>query len=110
MRWSSDVREQAGDLFDQGLGYKAVATQLGLSREVTREWSYAYRALGREGLRTKGRRREYAPTTKLAAARDRVEGGLSMVEVMQRYGVGNRRQVKEWCSLYEKDGAAAFGL
>lgn len=110
MRWGIEVRDRAADLFEQGYGYKAVATQLGVSREAVREWSYAWRALGREGLHTQGRRREYAPEVKLECARARVDGGAGMVEVMERFGVGNRRQVKEWCNLYSERGAKAFGL
>ena len=110
MRWGPKVRERAADLFEQGLGYKAVATELGLSREVTREWSYAWRAMGRDGLRTMGCRRSYSPEVKLAAARARIEEGAGMVETMERFQVVNRRQVATWCHLYEKEGAAAFGL
>ena len=110
MRWSIEKRNEAADLFEQGYGYKYVASRLGISREAVREWSYAYRALGREGLNTKGKQRFYTPETKLAVAKERTEGGASMVEVMKRYGVGNRRQVKEWCNLYEKQGTSAFGL
>lgn len=110
MRWDPGVRERAADLFEQGLGYKAVATELKLSREVTREWSYAWRAMGREGLRTMGRRRSYSPEVKLAAARARVEQGAGVVETMARYQIVNRRQLNTWCHLYEKEGAAAFGF
>lgn len=109
MRWSEDVREKAADLFELGLGYKAVSEKLGVKRSAVREWAYAYRALGREGLRTKGRRREYSPDVKLAAARARVDEGLTAASVMERYGVGNRRQIKEWSALYREKGDKAFG-
>lgn len=110
MRWDSRIRERAADLFEKGLGYKAVATELGLSREATREWSYAWRALGREGLLTMGHRRNYSPETKLAVARARVDEGVGVVEAMSRFQIVNRRQVNSWCRQYEKKGAAAFGL
>ncbi len=110
MRWDFEVRERAADLFGQGLGYKAVATKLGMSREAIREWSYAWRAMGREGLLDMGHRRSYAPEVKLAAARARVDGGESVVDTMARFRIANRRQVNSWCRLYEEKGAAAFGL
>ena len=110
MRWGKSVREQAARLFEQGLGYKAVSSRLGLNREIAREWSYAYRALGTEGLLSVGKRTTYPPEVKLAAARDRVDGDVPVVEVMARYGVHNRRQIKEWSGRYAEDGAAAFGL
>lgn len=109
MRWEASTRLRVADLLDEGLGYKAIASRLGISREAVREWAYAYRALGREGLCAVGSRRRYRAETKLAAARDRLEGGLSVVAVMAKYGVANRRQVKEWCSQYLAKGPAAFG-
>ena len=102
MRWGFEVRERAADLFELGLGYKAVATKLGMSREAIREWSYAWRAMGREGLLAMGRRRSYAPEVKLAAARARIEGGESVVDTMARFKIANRRQVSSWCRLYER--------
>ena len=110
MRWDADTRKRAAELFEKGLGYKAVATELGISREAVREWACIWRALGTEGLCAMGERRTYKPETKLAVARDRLENGLSVVEVMKRHGVANRRQVKEWCNQYAKRGAAAFGF
>ncbi|WP_162611009.1 helix-turn-helix domain-containing protein [Gordonibacter sp. An230] len=102
------MRESAADLFDEGLGYKAAASRLGVGREVAREWAYAYRALGREGvLHDDCRRRKYSAEVKLSAVRDRLDG-VSVAEVMKRYGVANRRQVREWCLLYQKLGSAAF--
>lgn len=81
-----------------------------MSREAIREWSYAWRAMGREGLLAMGHRRSYAPEVKLAAARARVDGGESVVGTMARFGIANRRQVNSWYRLYEEKGAAAFGL
>ena len=47
---------------------------------------------------------------KLAAARARVDEGLPVVDVMARFSVANRRQIKDWSALYEQGGPAAFGL
>lgn len=104
------ARAQAADLFEAGVGFKAVAARLGVPRDTVREWACKYRSLGREELCAPRRiRRSYAPELKLAAARAHVEEGLSAAEVMERFGVANRRQIKDWSALYKRDGAAAFG-
>ncbi len=108
MYWSKEKRENAAELFEQGMGYKAVATHLGISPETARDWSYTWRALGREGLTGRRGRHEYPPHIKLACARARIEEGASMVETMERFGVFNRGQIKRWCNMYEKKGEAAF--
>lgn len=104
------MKKRAADLFDQGVGFKAAATRLGIAQDTVREWACVYKALGREGLCARGVRRSYAPEVKLAAARARVDEGLPVVDVMTRFGVANRRQIKDWSALYEQDGPAAFGL
>ena len=110
MRWSIVMKKRAADLFDQGVGFKAAATRLGIAQDTVREWACVYKALGREGLCARGVRRSYAPEVKLAAARARVDEGLLVVDVMARFGVANRRQIKDWSALYEQGGPAAFGL
>lgn len=104
------ARAQAADLFEAGVGFKAVAARLGVPHDTVREWACKYRSLGREELCAPRRiRRSYAPELKLAAARAHVEEGLSAAEVMERFGVANRRQIKDWSALYKRDGVAAFG-
>lgn len=108
MRWSLEMRNKAADLFKKGYGYKAASTELGISRETVREWYYAYRALGREGLCALGVRREYPRQVKIACAKARVDERAGMVETMRRFGVANRHQIMAWCAEYSEKGDAAF--
>lgn len=50
MKWGLSLRRKAAELFESGLGYKAVSTELGINRETVRDWSYTWRALGTEGF------------------------------------------------------------
>lgn len=108
MNWSKEMRRRAADLFEQGYGYKAVSTELGVNRETVRDWSYTWRALGSDVLCSEGDHKHYAPEVKLAAVQDR-ERGVSMVDVMKRYGIHNRNRIKGWCAIYRNRGAAALG-
>lgn len=108
MQWSKETRERAAELFEQGYGYKAVSSQLGVNQETVRDWSYTWRALGKEQLcKCTGKREYYPPEIKLAVALDRAQG-VAVIDVMQRYKIPNRTRIKEWCSLYRKEGEAAF--
>lgn len=100
------LRLRAAELFEQGHGYKAVSTELGVNRETIREWSYTWRALGTEGLLASDRN-HYPSELKLAVVRDR-QAGLSVVDVMEKYQINNRNRIKEWCRVYKKYGEEAF--
>lgn len=107
MYWSREIKRRAAKLFEQGYGYKAVSTQLGVNRETTRDWSYTWRALGSEVLCGFDEPKSYSSEVKLAAVKDR-EKGIPVIEVMQRYGIRNRNRIKGWCALYRQKGSKAF--
>ena len=50
----------------------------------------------------------YDYQTKLAAARDFVDAGISRQEVMTRYGIVSVRTLKKWVQAYRAGGAAAL--
>lgn len=56
---------------------------------------------------TTGNRR-YGWETKVAAARDHVENGLSVAEVMARYGIASIAPLQRWCREYRAGGAEAL--
>ena len=52
--------------------------------------------------------RRYGWETKVAAARDHVENGLSVAEVMARYGIASIAPLQRWCREYRAGGAEAL--
>lgn len=109
MNWSISLRQRAAELFEKGMGYKAVSSELGINRETVRDWSYTWRALGTEEFLVShaGERITYPPEIKIAVARDRING-MGVVEVMAKYHILNRHSVKEWVRMYLKEGEEAF--
>lgn len=109
MRSDQAMRERAVELFESGMGYKAVSSQLEVNRETVRDWSYKWRALGREGFLspdcTSGIR--YPAQLKQAAVLDRL-AGKSVVDVMHKYHIANRHCLKTWVRQYKKMGSDAF--
>lgn len=93
-------RAKAAELFNQGYGYKAVSSELGINRETVREWACTWRALGEEGLlKSPHSHKHYDKETKQAAINDRLNG-VSVIAVMERYGINNRNCIKRWMQEY----------
>ncbi len=101
-------RARAAQLFEAGWGYKAVASELGIRRETMRDWSYSWRAIGTESFCSQERSRAFYPKeTKRSAVMDRLNG-VSVADVMERYGIPNRCVIKRWMSEYRRLGESAF--
>lgn len=78
-----ELTAEAGRLFDEGFGHKAVASRLCVPEGTARNWEYAYRALGKEAL-LNGRKLSYSQDLKLEAVRLSIEEGMSKPQVMER--------------------------
>lgn len=104
----AEQRRNAALLFEQGWGYKAVSTGLGINRQAVRDWMYAWKALGTEQFCIcSSRHIAYPNVVKLAAVRDRLNG-IATVDVMERYGITNRNIAKRWMREFRARGEAAF--
>lgn len=65
-------RKRAAEMFERGLGYKAVSTQLSINRDTVRDWYAIWRALGTEDFLKcyRSGRRSYPSELKLAVVRE----------------------------------------
>ena len=50
----------------------------------------------------------YSYETKLAAVRDVIDHGMSLTQVMSKYGIASRSPVSHWCSDYRAGGPEAL--
>ena len=107
--YSERVRKQAVKLLAEGMGHRALAAKLKIPEATARQWSRAFAGGGEEAVLTAGaRHRVYDYEVKLAVAKDRVERGKTVREVMVEYGVPSESSVKAWCRLYRAHGAEAL--
>ena len=107
--YGKEVRERAIEILDAGAGHRALAAKLGIPEATARQWARAYAAGGKDAVLNAGaRHRVYEYDVKLAVARDRVERGKTVREVMIKYNVPSESSVKAWCRLYRAKGAAAL--
>lgn len=98
-----ELREQASQFFEQGDGYKLVATKLGISMNTTKEWHTTWRTNGsREFCKIKsGDNCEYPLRIKLLAVCDYLSGD-NAVDVMERCGIRDRKLLKRWTANYSE--------
>lgn len=98
----------AARMFEEGYGSRAVAAALEIPVTTAEQWLMTFRAVGSEGMVRMGERREYGYETKVAAARDYVEGGVSKAVVMERYGIASVSPLNRWVRLYREGGPEAL--
>ena len=103
------MRKQAAKLLAEGVGHRSLATQMGIPEATARQWARAFAVGGEAAVLNAGaRHRVYDYDLKLAVAKDRVERGKTVREVMVTYGVPSESSVKTWCRLYRAQGAEAL--
>lgn len=108
-RRTGSEKRRAVELFDLGLGYKSVATRLGIPKGTMKQWLAMYRAVGIEGLMKEDRKHaRYPLETKLAVARAVVDDGVSKPEAMRMFGIRSASPVNRWCAAYSEGGAEAL--
>ena len=92
-RYPDTLRQQAVALSQQGKGYKAIASALGLSRDTVRNWIASYRLTGRtESVQTTGQLRNGPSYQKreerFAAAREEYEtSSASLLAIARKHGL-----------------------
>ena len=91
--YDDGFRREALELIKAGAGKGVLAGRLAIPAYTARNWIRLYRSGGEEAVMGSNGSRRYDWETKVAAARDRVEGGMTKTEVMARYGVDERHGV-----------------
>lgn len=107
MKERSSQLESALMLFEQGYGYKAVAKKLCAPKKLMKNWQYTYRAHGREAFLVRSYK-QYSYETKLAVVADKVDHGLSNVELMKKYGIRTSSQIDAWTKRFREGGSEAL--
>ncbi|MBW3083819.1 helix-turn-helix domain-containing protein [Bifidobacterium phasiani] len=107
-RYDDGFRREALRLIETGVGKDVLARRLAMPVQTARNWIMLYRSGGEEAVMGATGSRRYDWETKVAAARDHVEGGLTTAEVMAKYGVASIASLQRWCRDYRAGGAGAL--
>ena len=106
-RYDDGFRREALELIKSGAGKDTLARRLAIPVYTARNWIRLYRSNGEEAVMGGGGSRRYDWETKVAAARDHVENGLTKTEAMARHGIASIASLERWCRDYRSGGAQA---
>ena len=106
-RYDDGFRREALELIKSGAGKDTLASRLAIPVYTARNWIRLYRSNGEEAVMGGGGSRRYDWETKVAAARDHVENGLTKTEAMARHGIASIASLERWCRDYRSGGAQA---
>ena len=108
-RYDDGFRREALELIKSGAGEDTLARRLAIPVYTARNWIGLYRSNGEEAVMGGGGSRRYDWETKVAAARDHVENGLTKAEVMAMHGIASVAPLERWCREYRSGGPEALG-
>ena len=103
-RYDDGFRREALELIKSGAGKDALVRRLAIPVYTARNWIRLYRFNGEEAVMGGGGSRRYDWETKVAAARDHVENGLTKTEAMARHGIASIASLERWCRDYRSGG------
>ena len=89
-RYDDGFRREALELIKAGAGGNTLARRLAIPVYTARNWIRLYRSGGEEAVMGGNGSRRYDWETKVAAARDHVENGMTKTEVMAKYALRPR--------------------
>ena len=88
-RYDDGFRREALELIKAGADRDTLARRLAMPRWTAEKWIMLYRSGGEEAVMGGNGGRRYDWETKVAAARDRVENGMTKTEAMARHGIAS---------------------
>ena len=107
--YDAETRRRAAKILATGVGHRALATALEIPEATARQWARAFAVGGAAAVTNAGStHRIYPFELKLSVVRDRLENGLSVRDVMIKYGVPSESSVKTWCRQYRVRGEEAL--
>ena len=106
-RYDDGFRREALELIKAGAGGNTLARRLAIPVYTARNWIRLYRSGGEEAVMGGNGSRRYDWETKVAAARDHVENGMTKAEVMAKYAIASIAPLERWCREYRAGGRSA---
>ena len=107
-RYDDGFRREALEPVKAGAGGNTLARRLAIPVYTARNWIMLYRSGGEEAVMGGNGSRRYDWETKVAAARDRVENGMTKTEVMAKYAIASIAPLERWCREYRAGGPEAL--
>ena len=80
------------------------AAEVGVGRETLQGWVMQYEAEGLEAFLPNRKNHTYSPELKLQAVQEYLSGKGSQAELSKKYGLRDRRQLRNWLKVYNAHG------
>ena len=80
------------------------ATEAGVDRKTLQRWVMQYKAEGAATFLPGRREHIYSPKLKLQAVQEYLSGMGSQAELSKKYGLRDRRQLRNWLKVYNAHG------
>ena len=80
------------------------ATEAGVDRKTLQRWVMQYEAEGAAAFLPGRREHIYSPKLKLQAVQEYLSGMGSQAELSKKYGLRDRRQLRNWLKVYNAHG------
>ena len=104
---SEHQREQLVELFEQGMGYKAAATVLGVSKYAVRMLYRRFTLHGRLCLVEKPTKQQYSSEIKKEVVQRHLAGETAM-DLAREFGLSSERLVRGWSLKWRNGGDEAL--
>ena len=80
------------------------AAEGGVDRKTLQRWVMQYEAEGAAAFLPNRRNHAYSPELKLQAVQEYLSGKESQAELSKKYGLRDRRQLRNWLKVYHAHG------
>ena len=104
---SEHQREQLVELFEQGIGYRAAATALGVSKYAVRTLRRRFQLHGRLCLVEKPTKQHYPFEVKKEVV-ERYLAGETRMDLAREFGLSSDILVRDWARKWRKGGDEAL--
>ncbi|MDO2933447.1 MULTISPECIES: helix-turn-helix domain-containing protein [Micrococcaceae] len=101
---TAEQRLAAVDLFEQGIGHKAVSSRLNAGEHAVRGLEKRFRIWGRAALESKPTNQVYSFEFKLAVVRQFLDGEATLMELAQRHRLSSPNLLRTWVRTYREQG------
>ena len=91
------------DYINNRISLSEAARRGGVARDTISQWARNYEADGMTAFMTR-RNRVYSPELKRQAVEDYLSGKGSQAELSKKYGLRDRRQLRNWLKVYNAHG------
>jgi transposase-like protein len=85
---------------EEGLSSRQLSVQYNIHRGIIEEWIVQYKHNGISAFLQEDQNRVYSIETKMQAVEDYLSGKGSQREITAKYGIRDRKQLRQWIKVY----------